>query len=309
VLPRVTIVTPSYQNGAYIEDAICSVLTQDYPNLEYIVIDGGSTDGSVDKIRAFENRLAYWISEPDRGQAHAINKGLLRASGDILGWLNADDVLLPGAIRRIVDRFNADPSINLVYGRVMYIDEVGEPIHINTTTNPPVFSLQTMVADRNVIQPGSFWRRRAMEKAGMLDESYHFVLDYESWVRLALTGAKFARLEGEPVAQFRRSRDSKTVSRLSLFGIEELRVLDMLMQDPLLAEKTGIPSIELGRKFASARAHACLISFNGLVRTPGQRKQALGWLWKAIRYHPACVFTHWRVLASAVVGLVSIRKL
>src|SRR5882757_342896 len=114
--PRISIITPSYNQAAYIEQTICSVLGQGYSNLEYIIIDGGSTDGSVDIIRKYENRLAYWVSEKDRGQTHAINKGLERATGEIIGYLNSDDYYLDGALAGIADVFGRHPDLDLLHG-------------------------------------------------------------------------------------------------------------------------------------------------------------------------------------------------
>jgi glycosyltransferase involved in cell wall biosynthesis len=115
-LPVVTIVTPSYNQDQFLEQTIVSVLNQDYPRIEYLIIDGGSTDGSVEIIRRYENRLAFWVSESDRGQSHAVNKGLQRANGEILGWLNSDDVYCPGAVRAAVDFLELHPDVALMYG-------------------------------------------------------------------------------------------------------------------------------------------------------------------------------------------------
>ncbi len=305
MLPKVSITTPSYQQGAYIEDTICSVINQDYPNLEYVIFDGSSTDGSVDIIRAYENRLAFWKSEPDSGQANAINKGLSASSGEILGWLNADDVLLPGTIKRVVEYLTNHSDVDFVYGWVVHVNELGEPIRKKSNKSPRVFSLQTMIAGRDVSQPGSFWRRSAMDRGGILDESFHYILDYEYWTRLALTGTKFPRLEGAPVAQFRHSPSSKTGSQTYRFGIEEMRLLDMLAQEPLLEEKTGLTSRQLEKQFEHGRPRACLTAFYGLVRTPGQRQEALRWLWQAFRYHPEILYERWRLLASVAADLSS----
>jgi glycosyltransferase involved in cell wall biosynthesis len=128
--PLVTIVTPSYNQANFLEETIQSVLSQDYPNLEYIIIDGGSTDSSVDLIRKYEDRLAGWISEEDSGQAEAINKGFERATGEIVAWINSDDYYLPGAIRSAVEALEAHPECGFVYGDAVSINGAGEPFNV-----------------------------------------------------------------------------------------------------------------------------------------------------------------------------------
>src|SRR5690242_3711403 len=124
-LPKISIITPSFNQAAYIEQTIKSVLDQDYPNLEYIVIDGGSSDGSVEIIRKYENRIAFWVSEPDNGQAHAINKGLARATGDIIAYLNSDDYYLQGALKQVADLSNRRSDLDLLHGRCRVVDQHG----------------------------------------------------------------------------------------------------------------------------------------------------------------------------------------
>src|SRR5262245_11946447 len=126
--PRITVVTPSFNQAAYLEQTILSVLGQNYPNLEYIVIDGGSTDGSVDIIKKFQDGISYWISEKDRGQGHAINKGLIRATGDIVAYLNSDDYYLDGALQRVADYFVINPEVDLIHGRCRVVDESGTKV-------------------------------------------------------------------------------------------------------------------------------------------------------------------------------------
>jgi len=126
--PLVTVVTPSYNQAAYLEDAIESVLAQDYPRIEYAVADGGSADGSVEILKRYEDRLAWWTSGPDGGQSAALNTAFARAQGEILGWLNSDDTLLPGAVSRVVAELERDPELALVYGDAEFVDEAGAPM-------------------------------------------------------------------------------------------------------------------------------------------------------------------------------------
>jgi len=186
--PWVSIVTPSYNQAQFIEQTILSVLKQDYPHIEYIVIDGGSTDGSVDIIRRYEDRLAYWVSEPDRGQSHAINKGFAKASGQIFAWLNSDDFLLPGAIRHVVSLYQRHPSAVAWVGACHRIAPDG---CVLSTVIPGKLDRDS-IADWGqrgfFCQPSCFFSARAWRQAGPLDEGLHIALDLDLWLRLAALG-------------------------------------------------------------------------------------------------------------------------
>src|SRR5262249_4158342 len=169
------------------------ILGQDYPHLETIVMDGGSTDGSVDVLRSYADRLDYWVSEHDRGPAHAINKGFKRASGDILAWVNSDDLLTPGPVREAVRLFAEDADLDLVYGNALYIDENNDLViadHGRYRTGLYYGDMKpTELIPRYwnyvhaVPQPTVFFRRRLLEECGALDESYHFIFDFELFFR------------------------------------------------------------------------------------------------------------------------------
>ncbi len=182
--PLVSIVTPSFNQGGFLRRTIESVLSQDYPKIEYFVMDGGSTDGSVDVLKSYGDRF-YWVSEPDGGQTAAINKGLKLSHGQILCYLNSDDVLLPGAIKRVVDFFEKNPQCGMVYGNADYIDEHDE--YIGPYNTAP-YSISRLLQDCMVCQPAAFWRRPVQDRVGMFDESLNFAMDYDYWLRMAASG-------------------------------------------------------------------------------------------------------------------------
>jgi glycosyltransferase involved in cell wall biosynthesis len=179
----VSIITPSYNQSHFIEQAIQSVLSQDYPHIEYIVMDGGSTDSTLDILTRYQDRLT-WFSEPDRGQADAINKGFSRAQGTILGWLNSDDIYIPGAIRTVVNYLRTNPDSSFVFGNVLTIDEYGKPYGLRTNVRPTTFD-SLIHEDDSIVQPGAFWRAEVWQRCGPLNVSLHYTLDYDYWIRVA----------------------------------------------------------------------------------------------------------------------------
>ncbi len=205
--PKVSIVTPSFNQARFLEQTIRSVLDQDYSDLEYIIIDGGSTDGSVDIIRRYADRLACWISEPDRGQTDALNKGFARATGDIVAWVNSDDFYYPGAFAAAVDAFKADPELGLLYGRGNRVAESGEVLCEYEESRP--FDLEALVYGIDyVLQPTTFMRRQALHEVGPFDPSLHYAFDWELWMRL---GERFpARMLDRVVAAGREYPSAKT---------------------------------------------------------------------------------------------------
>ena len=183
--PRLSIITPSYNQGEFIEETVRSVLLQGYPDLEYIVIDGGSTDNSVGVIRKYERWLAFWVSEPDRGQSQAINKGFRRATGRVLAWLNSDDTYLPGTLAEAT-RMMADGEAPIVYSRCRLVTPTGEFLKMYDPL--PHLTLRSLILlwEHDFAcppQPTVFFRREILERVGLLDESLHYGLDYELWLR------------------------------------------------------------------------------------------------------------------------------
>lgn len=180
--PRLSIVTPSFNQATYLERTIRSVLDQNYPNLEYIVIDGGSTDGSIEIIERYAGRLAYWTSEPDHGQTNAINKGLRRATGDWVAWQNSDDVYFPGAFEAFARTVARKPHVGLVIGDMIMIDAEDKPVRDLRYLRPTYNSLRA--EGMLIANQASFWHRKLHDRIGYLDESLHYAFDYEWFLRL-----------------------------------------------------------------------------------------------------------------------------
>ncbi len=200
--PRITIITPSYNQRRFVEETIRSVLLQGYPHLEYLVMDGGSTDGSVDTIRAYASWLTAWESAPDRGQGHAINKGLAQATGQILAWLNSDDVYRPGALQQMALAFARHPGAAVVVGGCAGTDANRREVGRKTATFDPA---DLLIAGRGPAQPGVFFSRSARDRVGGLNEQLHYVLDKEYWFRIMSAFAPDAFILIAPVVAEMRS--------------------------------------------------------------------------------------------------------
>ncbi len=236
-LPHISIITPSFNQGKFIEETIRSVLLQDYPNLQYIIIDGGSSDETVAIIKKYEPWISYWVSEPDRGQSHAINKGLALASGDWVAWLNSDDVYLPGALSTI-GRAAVETDCAWLVGKTVMTDERLQQIGI---FNPEMYTalgrdpryqpqgwldfVCTKRAGISLPQPSSFWRREAVLSAGGVDETIHYVMDHELYGRLAHLGLRPILLDS-PLACFRSHPAQKTADFPVSFWREELSIVN-----------------------------------------------------------------------------------
>lgn len=208
--PLVSIVTPCYNHAEFLEETILSVLSQDYPNIEYIVVDGGSTDGSVDIIRRYESRLSNWISEPDEGQADAVNKGLRMASGEIVAWLNSDDIYLPGAASRAVARFIEKPDLALFYGDAVFISRQGNFRRYFTEVEP-FNKFRLLNCSDFIMQPTTFFRKERAKELGYLKPHLRWTLDYDLWCRFAEAGWEF-HYEPEVIAANREYYGTKTTA-------------------------------------------------------------------------------------------------
>lgn len=216
---KVSIIVPSYQQARFLRETLTSLVEQKGiapPEREILVIDGGSTDGSVEIIREFEPHLAYWVSERDRGQTHALEKGFARATGDIQGWLCSDDVLEPDALRTVLDEFQARPRVQFLYGDASWIDADSRPLKHKKEIP---FSWFIWTYDHNYIpQPSAFWRRELYVAVGGLDESLHLAMDCDLWARFAQRSRP--RHVRRPLSRMRLYADQKT-TRLLLQSRQE----------------------------------------------------------------------------------------
>lgn len=297
--PLVSIVTPSYNQAAYLETAMRSVLEQDYPNIEYLVADGGSTDGSAEIIHKFASRLAWSVSEKDEGQADGANKGLRRAKGEIVGWLNSDDVYHPGAIAGAVTAFEANPQAGLVFSDVDSIDGSGQLINV-MHFGPR--SLEDLMAFNIISQPGVFMRRSLLEQVGYLDPQYHLLLDHHLWLRMALR-APLVYVPGARWSAARFHAAAKNVAQAGAFGRDAYRIAEWLSSAPEFASL-----MPRNRRKVWAGAHRLNAFY---LLDGGQPGAALRAYWKAFWQSPAAVLPDWyRILYALLspLGLSGLRR-
>lgn len=237
--PKITIITPSYNQGQFIEETIKSIVNQNYPNLEYLIIDGGSTDGTQEIIKKYAKQHPFikWISEIDEGQADAINKGLKMATGQIIGWVNSDDIYYPNTLKKVAEEFIINPKIDFIYGKGMHIDKQGHPISEYPTI--PEFDYQKFGNNCFICQPTTFWRKEIMNKKSpgiftkttgtknrtipcLLDESLYSCLDYEYWIRL--TKNRKVKFINEILAGSRMYKDNKSLKEREIMYREMIAI-------------------------------------------------------------------------------------
>ncbi len=217
--PLITVVTPSYNQGRFLEETIDSVLSQGIAGLEYMVVDGGSTDESVEVIRQHERHLAWWVSEKDRGQSHAINKGIARATGQWLAYLNSDDVYLPGALPSLLEALRAAPGARWIAGGVIGFGTPEAPVHEWHLPTVPRGMLDLLSSRFQMAQPGHVWERQLVQEVGGFDESLRYLFDINLYAALLSRGVRCHALD-RPVAGYRFHATSKTVAEGQLFETE-----------------------------------------------------------------------------------------
>jgi glycosyltransferase involved in cell wall biosynthesis len=290
----VSIITPSYNQGDYLPAAVGSVLAQDYPRLEYGIVDGGSTDQSLRVIKDHQDQLNWWISEKDRGQADAVNKGVLRCQGEIVGWLNSDDLYLPGAVQEAVNKLQ-DTGADMVFGKAITIDQDGKPL--NTLEFGP-WGLQELMRFRVICQPAVFMKKSVWEAVGGLDPTYDFMLDHQLWLKIA---AQFqvAYLD-QFLAASRFHHEAKNVSSAAGFSDEIWRLVSWMRETPQLASHYRADRRRI-------RGGACRLSARYLL-DGGYPGRSLSAYLKALYYWPGFALEHSHRMAYAAVNLLLGRK-
>ena len=275
--PKITVITPSYNQGQFIEETIRSVLEQNYPALELIVIDGGSTDGTVDVLRRYDSRLAYWTSERDRGQADAVNRGFARATGDLVIWINSDDLLMPGSLAAYAETHVRAPN-DVLLGDMVVFDARGRVKVVRQTNVTFEGVVAPWLAGTTWLQPSTAVPRAVWEKAGPLDESYRYVFDRE-WACRLFRIANVTYLERE-VAMFRLHEQSKTVGESREWLPEEQRVtLQYLGETRFAGRRDVMPLLQL----REARRM--------LTATTYDRAKAFSYAREALRSAPRVAFS------------------
>lgn len=294
--PLVTIVTPSYNQANFLEAAICSVLEQDYPNIEYFVIDGGSTDDSLNIIKKYSKHIGWWVSEKDSGQADAINKGLKRARGEFVAWLNSDDLYQSGAISSAVDAFQANSQAAVVYGDAWSVNAEGSPFNFMKSRQ---YTLVDLLAFCIITQPAAFMRRSVLVSAGYLDPIFHYILDHHLWIRMARLAPvvyipqTWASARYHEQAKNRRSSDG--------FVREAAALMEDLQKDPQYSD------IITGHE---RYIFAGVNRFKAFYLTEsGKSWEALGMYAKSFWLYPAVPLHDWKHVIYAGLSLLSMKKL
>ena len=292
----VSIITPSYNQAKYLEQTITSVLDQTYPSIEYIVVDGKSKDGSVDIIKKYADKLAYWVSEKDKGQADAINKGFSRATGEIIAWLNSDDYYLPETVQAAVKIFEENPDVVLVYGNMLAVDE--NSVTFNTMKYRQL-TLKDLLCFNIIGQPAVFMRRSALQQTNGLDATFHFLLDHLLWIQIAKQG-KILHVN-QTWAAARYHSEAKNVSKAAEFGREAFRILETIAQDKDLAK--ALLSVD-------RRAHASAFRVDArYLLDGGYPAKALQQWFRALFIHPPTALGRMNIFVSSILNLLGLEKM
>lgn len=269
IWPKISIVTPSFNQGKYIEETILSVLSQNYPNLEYIIIDGGSTDNTIEIIKKYESRITYWVSEPDNGQSHAINKGLEKCTGIIFNWLNSDDWYMPGALFNVANAFINNSTALFVSGYENHVDQNGI-VNLYTGTFLKS-SIEETIEFCEVAQPSTFFKLDAIRKVHGVSEDLHYIMDGEMWIKLLLLYGQdnFIKLD-KVLVNFRLHPNSKTVSNavVNNFLLERSNIILDLQRSITLPEKIIRFFLETVYQSPKSIKLGSIWEFNGVGTSP-----------------------------------------
>lgn len=294
--PLISIISPSFNQSDYLELSMLSVLNQDYPNLEYIVVDGNSTDDSQEIIKKYENRLAWWVSENDKGQAAAFNKGLDHASGKYIGWLNSDDLYLEGAISDAIELLEANPEVAFVFGDVQAIDQHGK---ISNIMRYGDWNLIDLMQFKIIGQPAVFMRKDLLDFTDGLDPTYHFLLDHHLWLRLASNAPIMYSKKIWAAARFHAT--AKNVSHAVEFGQEAYRLVEWMEKNETL---NSIFMANHNKILAGAHRMDARYLLDG-----GQYSQAAHVYWQGMKLDSLTILPEWHRMLYAIFAPIGLSKI
>ena len=294
--PLVTIITPSYNQAEFLERTILSVLSQSYQDIEYGIVDGKSTDGSIQIIKKYQDELAWFVSEKDRGQAEAINKGFKLAKGEFIAWLNSDDEYLPGVVDLAIKVFEKYPQAAIVHGDVLAVDAKDQVINKITYED---WGLPGLMRFRIIGQPAVFMRKSILDKAGYLNPSYHLLLDHQLWLRMGQMGEIVYIPETWAKARFHEN--AKNIALADQFGDEAKRIVKWMQTQP------GLQSF-YSKNWKSIQAGAYRLSARYLLDAD-QPGKALSEYWTSMKLHPATALQEGHRILYSLLAMLGFSKL
>lgn len=294
--PLVSIITPSFNQAEFLEETITSVITQDYPNIEYIVIDGASTDGSLEIIKRYASKIKYWVSEPDHGQAEAINKGFLKATGEIIAWINSDDYYLPGTISSVVSAFQKYEDCGLVYGDLLSVDKDGVIFNILRYGD---WGLDELMRFNIIGQPSVFMKHEALKKAGYLEKDFHYMLDHNLWLKIASVSK--IKYIPELWSAARYHEGAKNLLHAAAFGGEAYKVVEWMEQQDVISKK-----LMQDRNKIMGGAHWINARY---LSEAGEYKKSVKSYYRCLLVDPIRILHDWKRVVFTWLSLFGIKKI